>query len=167
MAGEKADVRHFDLKQMENFRDHEVQPVYAAAKKHREEGDGANIRPLGHLTDGHTTPENLDKNTQLLRLGRMAKADLDHVVSGHTLVTQVKNAATALDTLLGSQMDLFKEMLEALTETIDDANKTKGKNLDAINAQLLRQTFNEVYALTGGGIAAPTGSTPNVPKTGS
>ncbi|MGW4105294.1 type VII secretion system-associated protein [Streptomyces sp. NPDC004976] len=160
MAGEKADIRHFDLKQMENFRDHEVQPVYAAAKKHREQGDGAHIRPLSHLTDGHTTPENLDKNAQLLNIGKIAREDL---VSGSGLVTQVKAAATAIDTLLGSQMDLFQEMLEALTETIAEANKTKGKNLDAINAQLMRQTLSEVYALTGGGLAAPTGSTPNAP----
>ncbi|MET9594328.1 type VII secretion system-associated protein [Streptomyces sp. NPDC047737] len=147
MAGEKADVKHFDLKQMENFRDNEVQPVYTAAKKHREDGDGAHIRPLGHLVDGHTTPDNLDQNKQLLRIGRMVTEPL---VSGPKLIEGVRTAAEAIDKLLGDQMDLFKELKEALTDTIEEANKTKDKNLDAIDAQTLLQTFDEVDALTSG-----------------
>jgi hypothetical protein len=47
-------------------------------------------------------------------------------------------------------MDLFKELKEALTETIDEANKTKDKNLNAIDAQTLLQTFDEVDTLTAG-----------------
>ncbi|MFF3304811.1 type VII secretion system-associated protein [Streptomyces sp. NPDC002908] len=147
MAGEKADVKHFDLKQMENFRDNEVQPVYTAAKKHREDGDGAHIRPLGHLVDGHTTPDNLDQDKQLLRIGRMVTEPL---VSGPKLIEGVRTAAEAIDKLLGDQMDLFKELKEALTDTIEEANKTKDKNLDAIDAQTLLQTFDEVDALTSG-----------------
>ncbi|UPZ32848.1 type VII secretion system-associated protein [Streptomyces sp. LRE541] len=148
MAGEKADVKHFDLKQMENFRDNEVQPVYAAAKKHREEGDGSTIRPLGHLVDGHTTPDNLDQNQQLLRIGKMATEPL---VSGPKLIEGVRTTAEAIDKLLGDQMDLFKELKEALSDTIEEANKTKNKNLDAIDAQTLLQTFEEVDTLTAGG----------------
>ncbi|MFH8466947.1 type VII secretion system-associated protein [Streptomyces sp. NPDC017991] len=148
MAGEKADVKHFDLKQMENFRDNEVQPVYTAAKKHREEGDGNGIRPLGHLVDGHTTPDNLDQDKQLLRIGKMVTEPL---VSGPKLIEGVRTAAEAIDKLLGDQMDLFKELKEALTDTIEEANKTKNKNLDAIDAQTLLQTFEEVDTLTAGG----------------
>ncbi|WP_327113582.1 type VII secretion system-associated protein [Streptomyces sp. NBC_01341] len=147
MAGEKADVKHFDLKQMEYFRDNEVQPVYTAAKKHREDGDGAHIRPLGHLIDGHTTPENLAQDKQLLRIGRMVTEPL---VSGPKLIEGIRTAAEAVDKLLGDQMDLFKELKEALTETIEEANKTKNKNLDAIDAQTLLQTFDEVDTLTSG-----------------
>ncbi|MFD3654580.1 type VII secretion system-associated protein [Streptomyces sp. NPDC058620] len=147
MAGEKADVKHFDLKQMENFRDNEVQPVYTAAKKHREDGDGAHIRPLGHLVDGHTTPDNLAQDKQLLRIGRMVTEPL---VSGPKLIEGVRTAAEAIDKLLGDQMDLFKELKEALTDTIDEANKTKDKNLNAIDAQTLLQTFDEVDTLTSG-----------------
>ncbi|HWU08506.1 MAG TPA: type VII secretion system-associated protein [Streptomyces sp.] len=147
MAGEKADVKHFDLKQMENFRDNEVQPVYTAAKKHREDGDGAHIRPLGHLVDGHTTPGNLSQDKQLLRIGRMVTEPL---VSGPKLIEGVRTAAEAIDKLLGDQMDLFKELKEALTDTIEEANKTKDKNLDAIDAQTLLQTFDEVDTLTSG-----------------
>ncbi|MFF4248086.1 type VII secretion system-associated protein [Streptomyces sp. NPDC001822] len=147
MAGEKADVKHFDLKQMEYFRDNEVQPVYTAAKKHREEGDGAHIRPLGHLVDGHTTPDNLAQDKQLLRIGRMVTEPL---VSGPKLIAGIRTAAEAVDKLLGDQMDLFKELKEALTETIEEANKTKNKNLDAIDAQTLLQTFDEVDTLTSG-----------------
>lgn len=147
MAGEKADVKHFDLKQMENFRDNEVQPVYTAAKKHREDGDGAHIRPLGHLVDGHTTPDNLSQDKQLLRIGKMVT---DPLVSGPKLVEGVRTAAEAIDKLLGDQMDLFKELKEALTDTIEEANKTKDKNLDAIDAQTLLQTFDEVDTLTSG-----------------
>lgn len=147
MAGEKADVKHFDLKQMENFRDNEVQPVGTAAKKHREDGDGAGIRPLGHLIDGHTTPDNLAQDKQLLRIGRMVTEPL---VSGPKLIAGVRTAAEAIDKLLGDQMELFKEMKEALTETIDEANKTKDKNLNAIDAQTLLQTFDEVDTLTSG-----------------
>ncbi|BCL27059.1 type VII secretion system-associated protein [Streptomyces aurantiacus] len=148
MAGEKADVRHFDLKQMENFRDNEVAPVYTAAKKHREVGDGSTIRPLGELIDGHTTPENLDQTKQLLRIGKMVSEPL---VSGPKLVEGVRTAAEAIDKLLGDQMELFKELKEALKETIDEANKTQGKNLDLIDAQTLLQTFEEVDTLTAGG----------------
>ncbi|KFG72837.1 type VII secretion system-associated protein [Streptomyces mutabilis] len=147
MAGEKADVKHFDLKQMENFRDNEVQPVYTAAKKHREEGDGSHIRPLGHLIDGHTTPDNLDQSKQLLRIGRMVSESL---VSGPALIEDIRTAAEAIDKLLGDQMDLFKELKEALTETIEGAEKTKDKNLDAIDVQTLLQTFDEVDSLTVG-----------------
>ncbi|PWI06493.1 hypothetical protein DIZ27_33275 [Streptomyces sp. NWU339] len=147
MAGEKADVRHFDLKQMENFRDHEVQPVYTAAKQHRNDGNGPDVRPLGDLIDGHTTENNLDQDQQLLRIGKMAT---DKLVSGPKLMAEVRAAATAIDKLLGDQMDLFKELKEALTETIDEANKTKNKNIDAIDAQTLLQTFGEVDTLTSG-----------------
>ncbi|MEU9185641.1 type VII secretion system-associated protein [Streptomyces sp. NPDC048484] len=147
MAGEKADVKHFDLKQMENFRDNEVQPVYTAAKKHREEGDGHTIRPLGHLVDGHTTPDNLAQDKQLLRIGKMVT---DPLVSGPKLVEGVRTAAEAIDKLLGDQMELFKELKEALSDTIEEANKTKNKNLEAIDAQTLLQTFEEVDTLTAG-----------------
>lgn len=147
MAGEKADVKHFDLKQMENFRDNEVQPVYTAAKKHREDGDGTHIRPLGQLIDGHTTADNLAQDQQLLRIGKMATETL---VSGPKLVEGIRTAAEAIDKLLGDQMGLFEELQEALTETIEEANKTKDKNLDAIDAQTLLQTFVEVDSLTGG-----------------
>ncbi len=152
MAGEKADVKHFDLKQMENFRDHEVQPVYTAAKKHREDGDGAHIRPLGHLIDGHTTPDNLDQDKQLLRIGKMVTEPL---VSGPKLIEGIRTAAEAVDKLLGDQMELFKELQEALTETIEEANKTKDKNLSAIDAQTLLQTFDEVDTLTSGTTGDP------------
>ncbi|MFD7707155.1 type VII secretion system-associated protein [Streptomyces sp. NPDC059785] len=147
MADNKADVKHFDLKQMENFRDNEVQPVYKSAKKHREEGDGSGVRPLGDLIDGHTTETNLDQSQQLLRIGKMTK---DTLVSGPTLIEDIRTAAEAIDTLLGDQMDLFKELKEALTDTIDEANKTKDKNLDAIDAQTLLQSFEEVDSLTAG-----------------
>lgn len=147
MAGEKADVKHFDLKQMENFRDNEVQPVYTKAKKHREDGEAPNIRPLGDLVDGHTSPDNLVQGQQLLRIGKMATETL---VSGPKLIEGVRTAAEAIDKLLGDQMDLFKELQEALTDTIEEANKTKNKNLDAIDAQTLLQTFEEVDTLTSG-----------------
>ncbi|MGW0790031.1 type VII secretion system-associated protein [Streptomyces sp. NPDC002911] len=147
MAGEKADVKHFDLKQMENFRDNEVQPVYTTAKKHREDGEVPNIRPLGDLIDGHTTADNLAQDQQLLRIGKMATEPL---VSGPKLIEGVRTAAEAIDKLLGDQMDLFKELKEALTDTIEEANKTKDKNLDAIDAQTLLQTFDEVDTLTSG-----------------
>ncbi|MET9581046.1 type VII secretion system-associated protein [Streptomyces sp. DT199] len=147
MAGEKADVKHFDLKQMENFRDNEVQPVYTAAKKHREQGDGNTVRPLGQLIDGHTTADNLDQKQQLLRIGKMTTEPL---VSGPTLIEDIRGAAEAIDKLLGDQMELFKELKEALSDTIEEANKTKNKNLDAIDAQTLLQTFEEVDTLTAG-----------------
>ncbi|MFJ4695945.1 type VII secretion system-associated protein [Streptomyces sp. NPDC088766] len=145
---EKADVTHFDLKQMENFRDFEVDPVYKSAKKRREVGDEqAGIRPLGHLLDGHTTEGNLDQKQQLLRIGRMVSEPL---VSGPSLIADIRTAAEAIDKLLGDQMELFKELKQALTETIEKANKTKNKNLDAIDAQTLLQTFDEVDELTAG-----------------
>ncbi|RPK81295.1 MULTISPECIES: type VII secretion system-associated protein [Streptomyces] len=151
MAGEKADVKHFDLKQMENFRDNEVHPVYTKAKQHREDGSGeegeAHIRPLGQLIKGYTTPDNLGQDQQILRLGLM---NTEKLISGPTLIESVTTAATALDKLLGDQMDLFKELKEALTDTIEEAEKTKNKNLDAIDAQTLLQTFEEVDTLTSG-----------------
>ncbi|MEU0359232.1 type VII secretion system-associated protein [Streptomyces cyaneofuscatus] len=150
MAGEHADVKHFDLKQMENFRDNEVHPVYTKAKKHKEEGegDGENrIRPLSELIGGYTTPDNLDQESQILRIGLIGR---EKMISGPTLVESVKSVATSLDKLLGDQMELFKELKEALTDTIEEANKTKNKNLDAIDAQTLLQTFEEVDTLTSG-----------------
>ncbi|MFF2410040.1 type VII secretion system-associated protein [Streptomyces sp. NPDC058092] len=149
MTSEKADIKHLDLKQMKNFRDNEVQPVYTAAKKHRENGDGAHIRPLGHLIDGHTTPNSLAQDKQLLRIGRMVTEPL---VSGPKLIEGVRTAAEAIDKLLGNQMDLFKQLKEALTDTIEEASRTKDKNLNAIDAQTLLQTFVEVDTLTSGSV---------------
>ncbi|MGW9301401.1 MULTISPECIES: type VII secretion system-associated protein [Streptomyces] len=146
MAGEHADVKHFDLKQMENFRDNEVHPVYTKAKKHKEEGEDG-TRPLSELIGGYTTPDNLDQESQILRLGLIGR---EKMISGPTLVESVKSVATSLDKLLGDQMELFKELKEALTDTIEEANKTKNKNLDAIDAQTLLQTFEEVDTLTSG-----------------
>lgn len=154
MAGEKVDIKQLDLKQMENFRDNEVQSVYLAAQKHREQGDGQHIRPLGHLIDGHTTPDNLAQDKQLLRLGKMVS---EPMVSGPKLIEGVRTAAVAVDKLLGAQMKLFAELKEALTETIDGASKTKEKNLSAIDAQTLLQTFYEVDALTSGGDKTSSG----------
>ncbi|MER5891226.1 type VII secretion system-associated protein [Streptomyces sp. NPDC001941] len=148
MAEDKADVKHFDLKQMENFRDHEVQPVHDQAKLHREGSDKVHVKPLHELLDGHVTEGNLAQDKQLLRLGKMVT---DPLVSAPKLIENVKTAATTLDKLLVDQMKLFKEMKEALTETIEEANKTKNKNLDAIEAETLLQTFDEVDALTSGG----------------
>lgn len=147
MAGEKADVKHFDLKQMENFRDNEVQAVYKLAKTHREDGSKADVRTLGELTGGYTTADNLEHNQQLLRIGKMVAGPL---VSGPKLIEGVTTAAKAIDKLLGDQIDLFKELKEALTETIDEAGKTKEKNLDAIDAKTLLQSFEEVDTLTAG-----------------
>lgn len=156
MAGEKADVKHFDLKQMENFRDFEVEPVHKAATKHHEVGDEtAGIRPLGHLVKGYTTPDNLAQDKQILRIGRMVTETL---VSGPALIAEIRTAAETIDKLLDDQVKLFKEMKEALTETIEEANKTKNKNLDAINAQTLLQTFDEVDELTAGGSGGSGGS---------
>ncbi|MFJ3234157.1 type VII secretion system-associated protein [Streptomyces sp. NPDC086787] len=147
MAGDKADVTHFDLKQMENFRENEVEPVYTSAKKYREEGDGAHIRPLGKIIDGHTTADNLDQDKQILRIGKMVK---DPLVSAPKLIEDITSAATAIDKLLGDQVDLYREMKSALKETIDEANKTKNKNLEAIDAETLLQTFEDVDTLTSG-----------------
>ncbi|CAM5641886.1 hypothetical protein SBADM41S_00251 [Streptomyces badius] len=79
MAGEQADVKHFDLKQMENFRDNEVHPVFTKAKKHKEDGEGegdGRIRPLSELIGGYTTADNLDQESQLLRLGLIDREKL-------------------------------------------------------------------------------------------
>lgn len=148
MAGEKADdVKHLDLKKMENLRDNDVQSAYTAAKKHHEDGDGAHIRPLGDLIDGHITPDNLAQGLQLLRIGKMAA---EPQVSGPKLIEAVRAAAESIDKLLGDQVDLFKELKEALTDTIDGANDTKGKNLNDIGAQTLLQTFADVDMRTSG-----------------
>ncbi|MEU7331239.1 hypothetical protein ABZ668_22065, partial [Streptomyces parvus] len=40
VTAEAPSAAAFDLKQMENFRDNEVHPVYTKAKKHKEDGEG-------------------------------------------------------------------------------------------------------------------------------
>ncbi|MGW5333856.1 type VII secretion system-associated protein [Streptomyces bauhiniae] len=147
MADNPTDIKHFDLSAMANFRDYEVDRAYKSAKRHREGGGDGDPRTLGDLVDGHTTEDNLDQNQQLLRLGKMATETL---VSGPTLLEGVREAATALDKLLGDQIDLYKELQDALTETIEGAEKTQAKNLDAIDAQTLLQHFDEVDTLTAG-----------------
>ncbi|GBQ02222.1 type VII secretion system-associated protein [Streptomyces spongiicola] len=154
MAQGEADVRHFDLKQMERFRDGEVQPVHEAAKRHHTKGVEG-VRPLGHLLDGHITAENLDQKQQILHIGKMVIEDL---VSGPKLIEDVRTAAEALDKLLGDQVDLFKELMAALTETIEKAAETKENNLDAIDAQTLLQTLEDVDALL-------TGAPDDTPRT--
>ncbi|MGA5327933.1 type VII secretion system-associated protein [Streptomyces griseoincarnatus] len=148
MADNPTDIKHFDLSAMANFRDYEVDRAHKSAKRHREGGGDGDPRPLGDLVDGHTTEDNLDQNQQLLRIGKMAT---DPLVSGPKLLEGVREAATALDTLLGDQIDLYKELREALTETIEGAEKTQADNLDAIDAQTLLQHFDEVDTLTAGG----------------
>ncbi|WP_020124232.1 type VII secretion system-associated protein [Streptomyces canus] len=155
MAGDKADVTHFNIKQMENFRDNEVQPVQNTATKYREDGDGGHIRSLAALIDGKTTPDNLGQDTQLLRLGRMGSEPL---VSGPTLLESVRASATAVDKLLGDQITLFKDLQAALTETIDQAIKTKDENLSKIDAQTLLMNFQDIDALTSGGTGGTGGT---------
>ncbi|MFJ4961826.1 type VII secretion system-associated protein [Streptomyces sp. NPDC088729] len=156
---EKADVKHFDLKQMENFRDLEVEPVLRSAKVTREEIENG-VRPLGKMVDKYTytSAENPEKGDQVLRIGKIGR-DPDDWVSGKVLLDAVKASVTEIDKLLGEQVALFKELKEALTETIDEANKTKDKNLDAIDAQTLLQTFDEVDAFTVGGTDGSGGKT--------
>ncbi|WP_097870763.1 type VII secretion system-associated protein [Streptomyces sp. rh34] len=151
MAGEKADVKHFDLKQMENFRDLEVEPVRRSAKVHQEDTSAEGVRPLGDLVAGYTTAENSKKDQQILRIGKMGRGEDGDLVSGKTMLTAITTAATGIDKLLLDQVALFKELKEALTETIEEANKTKEKNIDAIDAQTLLQSFDEVDAFTVGG----------------
>ncbi|CAL9436574.1 type VII secretion system-associated protein [Streptomyces sp. enrichment culture] len=148
MADNPTDIKHFDLSAMENFRDYEVDRAYKDAKRHREGGGEGDPRTLGDLVDGHTTADNLDQNQQLLRIGKMAT---DGRISGPKLLEGVREAATALDKLLGDQIDLYKELQDALTDTIEGARKTQAKNLDAIDAQTLLQHFDEVDTLTAGG----------------
>ncbi|AOW86831.1 type VII secretion system-associated protein [Streptomyces olivaceus] len=148
MADNPTDIKHFDLSAMENFRDYEVDRAYKDAKRHREGGGDGDPRTLGDLIDGHTTEDNLDQSQQLLRIGKMAS---DGRVSGPKLLEGVREAATALDKLLGDQIDLYKELQDALTDTIEGAQKTQAKNLDAIDAQTLLQHFDEVDTLTAGG----------------
>ncbi|MFE6161864.1 type VII secretion system-associated protein [Streptomyces sp. NPDC056486] len=147
MAGEKADVKHFNLKEMENFRDNEVQAVHNRAKTHRSDGSKAGVRTLEERIDQKTTDDNLDQSKQFLRMGKMLTEPL---VSGPKLLKGITDAATAVDKLLGDQIDLFKELKEALTDTIDEANKTKDKNLEAIDAKTLLQSFEDVDTLTAG-----------------
>ncbi|MGW5861091.1 type VII secretion system-associated protein [Streptomyces sp. NPDC055239] len=147
MAGEKADVKHFNLKEMENFRDNEVQAVYNRAKTHRSDGSKAGVRTLEELIDGKTTDRNLVPERQFLRIGKMLTETL---VSGPKLIKGVTDAATAVDKLLGDQIKLFEELKDALTDTIDEANKTKDKNLEAIDAKTLLQSFEDVDTLTAG-----------------
>ncbi|MER7311391.1 type VII secretion system-associated protein [Streptomyces halstedii] len=135
-----ADLTHLDLKQLQAFRDVDVEDASKSAHRYRkEEVDG--IRPLGHIVNGHTTTENPDKNQQVLRIGKMTTDDL---VSGPTLIQSITTAATSIDTLLGDQETFFKELKAALQETIDTMNKTKQTNLDSIDAQTLLQLFSEV-----------------------
>ncbi|CAL9441508.1 type VII secretion system-associated protein [Streptomyces sp. enrichment culture] len=153
MADNPTDIKHFDLSAMENFRDYEVDRASKDAKRHREGGGEGDPRTLGDLIDGHTTEANLDQNQQLLRIGKMASEGL---VSGPKLLEGVREAATALDKLLGDQVELYKELQDALTDTIEEAKKTQAKNLDAIDAQTLLQHFDEVDALTAGSSGAGT-----------
>jgi hypothetical protein len=151
MAGEKADVKHFDLKQMENFRDLEVEPVRRDAKVHQEDTSAAGVRPLGDLVAGYTTADNSKKDQQILRIGKIGRGEDGDLVSGKTMLTAITTAATGIDKLLLDQVALFKELKEALTETIEEANNTKEKNIDAIDARTLLQSFDEVDAFTVGG----------------
>ncbi|KOX51779.1 type VII secretion system-associated protein [Streptomyces sp. NRRL F-7442] len=151
MADNPTDIKHFDLSAMENFRDYEVDRAYKDAKRHRQGGGEGAPRTLGDLVDGHTTEDNLDQSQQLLRIGKMAS---DGRISGPKLLEGVREAATALDKLLGDQIDLYKELQDALTDTIEGARKTQAKNLDAIDAQTLLQHFDEVDTLTAGGDGA-------------
>ncbi|MEU0101438.1 type VII secretion system-associated protein [Streptomyces sp. NPDC006267] len=135
-----ADLTHLDLKQLQMFHDEDVATALKTARTYRDETvDG--IRPLGDIVDGHTTPENPDKAQQVLRIGLMAGGDL---VSGQSLIQSITTAATAIDTLLGEQEVFFKELKEALQDTLDKMAETKQTNLDSIDAQTLLQLFSEV-----------------------
>jgi len=152
-----ADLTHLDLKQLQSFRDHEVDNALAGARRHRNDNNDG-IRPLGDLIDGHTTAQNLDKSQQLLHVGHMATGDL---VSGPALIEDVKSVATSIDKLLGDQEKLFEDLMEALQDTIDKMNKTNQDNLDSIDAQTLLQIFEDVdtdISGQGAGSAAADGS---------
>lgn len=141
-----ADLTHLDKKQLQQFRDVDVEDVRKKAVKHRDEEDSG-IRPLGHLVDGHTTADNTDKAQQVLHIGNMSR---DPDVSGPTLIENITTVAKSIDKLLGDQEKLFEEMQEALQDTLDKMSKTQQDNLDAIDAQSLLQIFSDVDTATSG-----------------
>ncbi|MGY0021411.1 type VII secretion system-associated protein [Streptomyces sp. YJ-C3] len=135
-----ADLTHLDLKQLQKFRDEDVEQALKSAGTYRDkEVDG--IRPLRDLTDGHTTEGNPDKGQQILHIGKMTTEDL---VSGPSLIKDITTAATTIDKLLGDQETLFKDLKDALQDTLDKMSKTHQSNLDSIDAQTLLQLFEDV-----------------------
>jgi len=141
-----SDLTHLDLKELQSFHDHEADDALKAARSYRND-DAHGVRPLGHLVDGHKTPDNLAEDQQLLRIGDMATKTL---VSGPTLLDDVKTAATAIDKLLADQETFFTDLKDALQQTIDKMKKTNQQNLDAIDAQTLLQIFSDVDTDTSG-----------------
>ncbi|GAA2914655.1 type VII secretion system-associated protein [Streptomyces mexicanus] len=141
-----SDLTHLDLKELQSFHDHEADDALKAARSYRND-DAHGVRPLGHLVDGHNTPDNLAQDQQLLRIGDMATKTL---VSGPTLLDDVKTAATAIDKLLADQETFFTDLKDALQQTIDKMKKTNQQNLDAIDAQTLLQIFSDVDTDTSG-----------------
>ncbi|MDQ0988458.1 type VII secretion system-associated protein [Streptomyces sp. V2I9] len=154
-----ADRTFFDVKKLESFRDTEVTTAHKAADTYRNHEDKGGIRPLSQLIDKRTTPQNLNKTQQILRLGNMLTSDL---VSAQTLVANITTAGTAIDKLLGDQITLFREMKEALQDTVDKMKKTNQDNLNAIDAQALLQLFSEVDEAI---VAKPGGNTTTTSST--
>ncbi|MEU1662352.1 type VII secretion system-associated protein [Streptomyces sparsogenes] len=104
-------------------------PVIPSMKALKGEDDGVPGLPFG-------TPVPL-------AIGNLAKDEGTH---GQAVNEAVVELVTALDGILESHLTLFKDIDDALEETIDSLFKTQGESLDAIDGQKFVDIFEDVDA---------------------
>ncbi|MFB7054891.1 type VII secretion system-associated protein [Streptomyces vinaceus] len=134
------DFTHLDSASLTAFADHDLASFISALTAIRKDAEGSGIQALKSILDGRTTPETLQQNS-VLAIGLMAGGDQVH---GQSLIAAIKAAAESVDTVLGDQQDLFKDIDRDLRDTIRTLLATQGSSLNSISAADFLDAFADV-----------------------
>lgn len=147
-----ADLTHLDGAALKRFLDNDLDDFVEALKAIRKDStaDSGGVRALKSIVDGRTTPDTLQQS-QALTIGTLGTDDSTH---GKTLLTAVTDAAGTVDTVFGSQQNLFGDISRDLKQTITTLLDAQGSSLHSIGAEQLLDVFSDV----GDDLSEDTGS---------
>ncbi|MER6138738.1 type VII secretion system-associated protein [Streptomyces sparsogenes] len=145
MADSKQPPTQLDKQWLENFRKVDLADFRKALKTVSENGTGDHVIPSMKALKGEDDGvPGLPFGTPVpLAIGNLAKDEGTH---GQAVNDAVVEMVTTLDGIIESHLTLFKDIDDALEDTIDSLFKTQGDNLAAIEGQKFVDIFEDVDA---------------------
>lgn len=145
MADNKQPPTQLDKAWLENFRKVDLADFRKALKTVTENGTGGHAIPsMKALKGDDDGVPGLPFGTPVpLAIGNLATDEGTH---GKALREAVVDMVTTLDGILESHITLFKDIDDALGETIDRLFKTQGESLAAVDGQKFVDIWEDVDA---------------------
>ncbi|MDJ1134911.1 type VII secretion system-associated protein [Streptomyces iconiensis] len=143
MAEDNKPPTQLNKEWLQKFKDHDIAGFRKKLKEIAEDGTGDPVIPaMKSLKGDDGTIPGLPFGTPVpLAIGNMAAEGTG--THGDAVNKAVVEMVTALDGIITSHTELFKDIDSALEETIDSLVKTQGKSLDAIDGQKLYDIFED------------------------